>query len=61
MARMRKFTLLDVALGGLGGVPAAGWVSEMSRRHRLAGVRDLGGASRHLFGGGVGPSVVRQK
>jgi len=56
MARMRKFTLLDAALEGLGGVPAAGWVSEMSRRQRPAGVRDPGGASRHLFGVGVGPT-----
>ncbi len=56
MARMRKFTLLDAALEGLGGVPAAGWVSEMSRRQRLARVHHPGGERRRLFGVGEGPT-----
>ena len=48
MARMRKFTLLDVALGGLGGVPAEGWVGEISRRQRLVGIHHPGGVGRLL-------------
>ena len=56
MARMRKFTLLDVALGGLGGMPAEGWVGEISRRQRLTGRGDPGGECRLLFGVGEGPT-----
>jgi len=56
MARMRKFTLLDVALGGLGGVPAEGWVGEISRRQRLVGIHHPGGVGRLLFGAGEGPT-----
>ncbi len=50
------FTLLDDAAGGFGGVLAGGWVGEISRRQRLAGIRDPGGERRHLFGAGEGPT-----
>lgn len=48
------FTLLDDAAGSFGGVPAGGWVGEISRRQRPAGIRDPGGERRHLFGAGEG-------
>ena len=56
MERMNKFTLLDDAVRGFVGAAAERRVGEAGRRQRLAGVRDPGGASRHLFGVGEGPT-----
>jgi len=56
MARMRKFTLLDAALGGLRGRPAGESDGRTGRRQRLAGLPDPSGECRLLFGVGEGPA-----
>ena len=53
---MNIYTLLDDAVGGFAGGPAAGWVGEDGRRHRLAGRHDPSGGRRLLFGVGEGPA-----
>jgi hypothetical protein len=56
MEWMRKSTLLADPGGGFRGVPSEGWVGEVGRRQRLAGVHDSGGERRLLFGVGEGPA-----
>ena len=55
MGRMRNLMVLGGSVRRFRSAAGEGWVGDISRRQRLVGTRDPGGASRHLFGAGEGP------